>query len=155
MFTGRHQHHIKDSGRCQPQSKDQGYLLEHVMCLLFELSFCLAKAALPLCLPCAGFSFQFQLYSLLQIAWRIQFDKPQADSLIEAGSSYSASLFLSLPLASGELLPREQHNTSCHLTLQSTMPASSLCYSHLWCNTAPKGMFGFCSIFSLDGWRAD
>lgn len=56
-----HQH--RSGGTYQTQSKDQAYLFEHRLCSLFDLSYCLARAALPLRLPCACFSFLLQLYS--------------------------------------------------------------------------------------------
>ena len=61
----RHQRRIhKDSGGCRTQSKDQGYLFEHLLCSLFDLSFCLVKAALPLSLPLR--SLLFSAPALLQ-----------------------------------------------------------------------------------------
>lgn len=51
----------------------------------------------------------------LQMAWHIQLNMPRADSVIEV-ASLSHSLLFFLFTVTGVLLPREQHNTSCHLT---------------------------------------
>lgn len=56
--------YIKTVGRCRTQSKDQGYLFEYLLCSLFDLSFCLVKAALPLSLPLR--SLLFSAPALLQ-----------------------------------------------------------------------------------------
>lgn len=77
------------------------------------------KLLTPLLLPCSDFSFVLQLYSPLQMAWFIQLDVPQVDSLIKVASKHSASLcfFPSFPAVTGEFLPREHHKPSCHLHL--------------------------------------
>ncbi len=149
-----HQQYIhEDSGRCRPQSKVQGYLFERLLCSLFDLSFCLVRAALPLRLPYACFSFLFcsSCTLPLEVAWRIQLDMPRADSQIET-ASLSFSFFFT---ATGVLLPREPHNTFCHLTFQCSMPPHPCCHPQfqLWCNTAPTGKSGFFAASFSPNWR--
>lgn len=94
--AGTNKHIRKDSTWCWTQRKDLGCLLEHFMCLLFDLSFfvCLVSATLPLCLPYSGFSFLLKPYSPLQMACCIQLGITQADSLIKVASKHSALLSL-------------------------------------------------------------
>lgn len=101
--------------------------------------------------PHARFSFPLQLYSPLQMAWRIQLDIARADRAIDAASSF---FFCDCDWRAP---PRgaAQHLPSPHLPV---LHASSPCPFQFppWCNTAPTGMSGFAFFFFSTGWcRAD
>lgn len=136
--------HRRSGGLRGARREDQIYLCEQPLCWLFDLSFCLVKALLPLRLPYPCFSV-LQLYSITSNGMAYLIRYAWADSLIEA-----ASLLLSFHLfrvgfffssVTPVLLLRDQCIASCLLTLP---PHPCLLYFLLRCNTAPSGELGFC-----------
>lgn len=115
--------HRRSSGA---HRQDQIYLCEQLLCWLFDLSFCLARPLLPLCLPYPCFSV-LQLYSttsngmayLIRYAW--------ADSLIEAASLSISLVLLFFFICDSSAAPqRPVHRLlSPHLASSSVPPLSA------------------------------